>query len=54
MVGTIIGSAERAVVEVKVEMKNLQALMRHYSIIGHHGLFLHMSHDLFLDHDLLL
>jgi hypothetical protein len=51
-------SAGRIIIKVKIKIKNLQALMRRYSIISHHNLFfydLEINHDLFLrDYDLYL
>jgi hypothetical protein len=56
--GNIIRSAGRVVIEIKIKMENLQALIRRCSVINHHDLFLHdleINHDLFLrDHDLYL
>ena len=39
--GNTVRSAGSVVIEVEVEMKNLQALMRRCSVVGHHDLFLH-------------
>jgi hypothetical protein len=46
--GNIIRSARRVMIKIKVKIENLQALIRRYSVINYHDLFLH---DLEMNHD---